>query len=185
MRWVPGVGPGAVGVGTHTHTGKTPRQHREQKAATCRPRGEPEESAGGDGHGGRASGLWAEGGAAAASQADILVVAPSLPCVSFTFSVCGSVKLSLYGSRVVIFKNLDLQGLCHPGVMKMPVRRPARRHVARGAAAAVVSGTPFASSFPCDSAVVALALSGGARCPHFTRTQMLKSYRMFNMGRYW
>lgn len=126
MRRVPGVGPGAVGVGTHTHTGKTPRQHREQKAATCRPRGEPEESAGGDGHGGRASGLWAEGGAAAASQADILVVAPSLPCVSFTFSVCGSVKLSLYGSRVVIFKNLDLQGLCHPGVMKMPVRRPAR-----------------------------------------------------------
>lgn len=76
--------------------------------------------------GGRLASGPSEGGAAAASQADILVVAPSLPCVSFTFSVCGSVKLSLYGSRVVIFKNLDLQGLCHPGVMKMPVRRPAR-----------------------------------------------------------
>lgn len=116
MRRVPGVGPGAVGVGTHTHTGKMPRQHREQKAATCRPRGEPEESAGGDGHGGRASGLWAEGGAAAASQADILVVAPSLPCVSFTFSVCGSVKLSLYGSGLSFLKILTCKDSAIPAL---------------------------------------------------------------------
>lgn len=128
MRRVPGVGPGAVGVGTHTHTGKTPRQHREQKAATCRPRGEPEESAGGDGHGGRASGLWAEGGAAAASQADILVVAPSLPCkarlavflkncslISFIWSAVPPTTLKQCLSALTC-RPLGLALLCHTGL---------------------------------------------------------------------